>query len=139
MIDELLYDLKQDEGWKPYAYKDSEGYWTIGYGFLIDEAKGGELPKEIGEAWLKLAAETRWNHLIREIPWITDQPDDVQRALGSMAYQMGVEGVLRFKNMLAALQENDRQKASEEALDSRWSKQTPNRAKRVSDLIRGDV
>ena len=39
----LIKDLKRDEGWVPHAYKDSLGFWTIGYGFLIDEKRGGEL------------------------------------------------------------------------------------------------
>lgn len=139
MFDELLDDLKQDEGWEPSVYKDSLGYWTIGFGFLVDPEKNGELPIEVGEYWLKYAAERRWNQLRWLHPWIAQQPDDVQRALANMAYQMGAGGVSNFKNMLAALQAGDREKAAAEALDSRWAIQTPNRAKRVTDLIRGDA
>lgn len=137
MLDDLIHDLKLDEGWKPSAYKDHLGYWTIGYGFLIDESKGGELPIEVADFWLEYAVKKRWDAFLFRHAWVHDQPSDVRRALGNMVYQMGVQGVSNFKNMLAALQEGDREKAAIEALDSTWATQTPVRAKRVAALIRG--
>lgn len=130
-------DLKRDEGWVPHAYQDHLGFWTIGYGFLIDERRGGQLPKHIALAWLQWEIERRWEQLTREAPWLEDQPEDVQRALANMAYQLGVSGVLRFRKMLGALRAGDREKAAQEALDSLWAAQTPARAERVAELIRG--
>ncbi len=137
MIEELIADLKRDEGWRASAYKDHLGFLTIGWGFLIDARRGGVLPEPIADAWLTHAASVRWNQLLNLHPWLQSQPDDIQRALGNMAYQLGVAGVGRFKNMLAALEANDRQAAAREALDSTWAHQTPERAKRVAILIRG--
>lgn len=137
MIDDLVDDLKSDEGWEPSAYQDHLGFWTIGHGFLIDERKGGRLPVEIGEHWLIHLTHKMWNAFAKAEPWVLDQPEDVQRALGNMVYQMGVEGVRGFRKALAALQTGDRELAAKEALDSRWANQTPNRAKRVTDLMRG--
>ncbi len=137
MIDELVEDLKTDEGWRASAYKDHLGYLTIGYGFLIEEHKGGQLPLHIAELWLVHAVNIRFNQLLNLHPWIQSQPEDVQRALGNMAYQLGVGGVHRFKKMLAALQANNRALAKFEALDSTWAKQTPGRANRVAALIGG--
>jgi len=130
-------DLKRDEGWVPHAYQDHLGYWTIGYGFLIDERKGGRLPKHIGNQWLQWEIEQRWRELTDAEPWLDDQPEDVQRALANMAYQLGVSGVLRFRKMLQALRDGNREKAAQEALDSLWAAQTPARAERVAELIRG--
>jgi len=137
MIDDLIKDLKRDEGWRPSAYKDSLGFLTIGYGFLIDDRKGGELPVDVAEHWLAYAVTRRWNALVSKIPWILEQPEDVQRAIGNMSYQLGVDGVLKFQHMLEALQDGDRARAADEALDSKWHTQTPQRAKRVASLIRG--
>ncbi len=137
MIDDLIEDLKTDEGWREHAYQDHLGYWTIGYGFLVDERKDAGLPLEIGEAWLTYAATTRWNKFVARHPWVLNQHEEVQRALANMCYQMGVAGVSNFKRMLAALKNNDRSLAAREALDSQWAVQTPNRAKRVTDLMRG--
>lgn len=148
MIEKLLQDLQADEGWRDHAYDDAtgrpiekgkapSGYVTIGYGFCIDHNKGAPLPKPVGLYWLEYAVEMRWNELVDRLPWIVDQPEDVQRALGNMAYQLGIYGLLRFALMLEALKVGDRVKAAEEALDSTWARQTPKRAKRVAALIRG--
>ena len=139
MIDALIEDLKSDEGWRPSAYSDSLGYLTIGYGFLIDERKGGELPVEIAEQWLVYAATQRWNALVNIYPWLIDQPEQVQRAVANMAYQLGVNGVGNFTKMLNALESGDRETAAIEALDSKWSTQTPERAERVANMIGGDL
>lgn len=138
MIDDLRQDLKSDEGWRPFAYQDHLGFWTIGYGFLIDQRRGGEIPMPIAEAWLTYAVTERWNQFVSKFPWLDDQPEAVQRALGNMAYQLGVGGVSNFKNMLKALQAGDRAGAAAAALDSRWATQTPKRARRVAALIRGE-
>ena len=137
MIDELITDLKSDEGFVPHAYQDHLGYWTIGYGFLIDKNKGGELPLDVAEHWLTYAVTKRWNALVQKLPWLLDQPESVQRALANMAYQLGVDGTLKFKHMLEALKEGNRELAADHALDSTWATQTPERAQRVAALIRG--
>lgn len=137
MMNALLSDLRRDEGWRESPYRDSLGFVTIGYGFLIDERKPVKLPKEVGDLWLAVVAEGKWLELIDTSPWIASQPDDVQRALANMAYQLGVSGVLKFQKMLAALRDGDREQAAIEALDSTWAKQTPERAARVAKLIRG--
>lgn len=56
----LAKSLKQEEGFKPHAYKDSLGYLTIGYGRMIDERLGGYLSEE--EAGFLLE-----NDIIRDI------------------------------------------------------------------------
>jgi lysozyme len=54
-----------------------------------------------------------------------------------MVFQLGKTGVSKFHNFLAALRDDPPQwlTASEEMLDSRWAKQTPNRAKKMSELM----
>ena len=52
-----------------------------------------------------------------------------------MAYQLGIEGELQFKKMLACLERDDTQCAAREALDSRWEHQTPGRAHTVAALF----
>lgn len=138
MIDELIDDLKREEGWRPSPYRDTEGFLTIGFGFLIDERKHVYMPRRVGELWLEIIAEKKWMDLLEREPWLVDQPEDVQRALAQMAYQMGVDGVLGFENMIAELRFGNREGAADEALDSKWARQTPERAQRVAALIRGD-
>lgn len=132
----LKDDIKREEGWVPHAYQDHLGYWTIGYGFLIDQ-NGGSLPKVVADYWLDYILSGIKTRLYSALPWLESQPEEVQRALGNMAYQLGIDGLLRFKMMLAALEIGDRKLAAKEALNSKWAAQTPERAGRVAALIRG--
>ena len=52
-----------------------------------------------------------------------------------MAYQLGVHGVLEFKEMLASLERGDCQAARRQALESAWARETPARAKRVTERL----
>jgi|15BtaG_2_1085339.scaffolds.fasta_scaffold26907_3 lysozyme len=139
MIDQLIADLRRDEGWSELPYRDSRGFLTIGYGFLIDDRRGSALPPEAGEIWLQDIARKRVRDLAKAWPQFADQEEEVQRALSNMAYQLGVRGLLGFKKMLLALERKDRVAAAQEALDSRWAKrQTPERAVRMAALIKGE-
>ena len=55
-----------------------------------------------------------------------------EEILIEMVFQLGKNGVSKFKNMWKALAEKNYIGASYEMLDSRWAKQTPNRAKAMA-------
>lgn len=133
--EQIAADLKSDEGWRSAAYQDTEGYWTIGYGFLIDERKGGGLPKEIGEIWLNRNVDCLLSLLRSAFPKWESYPDGIQRALANMAYQMGIRGLLGFRKTITLIDEGRYMDAAAEALDSRWARQTPHRARRVTDWM----
>ena len=52
---------------------------------------------------------------------------------------MGVKGALSFKRTMKFLQHELYEDAADEALDSNWAKQTPQRAGRVADMIRSEA
>jgi len=133
----IVDDLKRDEGWNQHVYLDHLGFQTIGIGFLVDARRGGGLPWPVAEHWLAYLLDKIEADLDSRLPWWKAQPEDVKRALLNMAYQLGVNGLLKFKRTLAMLQVGDRAGAAREALDSTWAKQTPARAARVAGLIRG--
>ena len=56
----------------------------------------------------------------------------------SMAYQMGVDGLMKFKNMWAAINRQDWDDAADQMLDSKWARQTPERAGRHARIMRGE-
>lgn len=129
--------IKAEEGWSAHVYPDSLGYATIGYGFLIDGRRGEGLPLVVAEFWLDYLLTKIRDELATRWPPFSAQPIDVRGALMEMAYQMGVDGVLGFQRMLAALERGDRAMAAADALDSVWHAQTPARCERVAALIRG--
>jgi lysozyme len=53
-----------------------------------------------------------------------------------MMYQMGEQGLFEFRRMWTALDKLDFELAAQEALDSVWAKQTPDRAERIAEVIR---
>lgn len=130
--------LKVEEGWLAHVYPDSLGFATIGYGFLVDSRRGAGLPKVVADSWLDYLVKEVRRELDQKLPWLQSQPNDVQDALVLIGYQLGVSGVLGFSQMLASLQIGDREGAATHALDSKWATQTPDRAKRVAAMIRGD-
>jgi len=135
--DALIDQLKSDEGFVPHVYLDSLGYETLGYGFLVDERKNGRIPREVADYWLRWEVDRLTSLLANRLKCFSSQPPEVREALVNMAYQMGLKGLLGFRKMLAALEMGDRARAADEALDSRWASQTPNRAQRVAAMIRG--
>jgi len=132
----VIDDLKNDEGWRDSLYKDSLGFWTIGYGFLVDPGKKGKIPKEVGEFWLEFLVGKIEEELTRAFPTFDALPEPVRRGLLNMAYQLGVSGLMGFHTMIGRIVEGDYEGAAEAALESKWAHQTPSRAQRVTMLIR---
>ena len=129
-------DLRSDEGWRESVYQDHLGFWTIGYGFLVDARKQGRIPREVADYWLAHEIDRLDTRLSNALPWFDDAPEPVQRALMNMGYQLGVSGLLRFRQTLALMEQGKWAEAADQALQSRWAEQTPNRARRVTGWIR---
>lgn len=127
--------LIKEEGFLPHAYQDHLGYWTIGYGKLIDERKGGGITKEEALYLLRNEIKTKTTELEHAIPWLSGLDAIRRTVLIAMAFQMGVQGVLGFKNTLAAIQAGDFEKAARGIRGSKWAQQTPGRAERMARAI----
>ena len=136
MIDSITADLKRDEGFVGHAYQDSEGFWTIGYGRLIDKRLGGGITESEALGLLERDIHLIFNDLDRALPWWRGLPPFRQRGLVNMAFTLGLPRLLTFKKMLAALQTGDGEQAAVEALDSIWAGQVKGRADRIAYLYR---
>lgn len=133
MTEAGLKQLASDEGFSGVPYPCSEGKTTIGYGFNL-------------EAWplteaeclpiLKSRAEKVKADLANRIGCFYALPERAQDVLVNMGYQMGVSGLLGFKRLLKALEARKYEDAYHEMMQSRWAQQTPNRARRLADVIR---
>ena len=129
--------IEQEEGWRDTPYYDHLGYPTVGYGFNLHMPKnaplpGFVLPKAAGVAWLQSFIDAIRSQLAEELSWMNE---DRQSIIISMAYQMGIKGVLGFRNMWSAIRRQDWDSASDEMLDSRWARQTPARAHRHATVM----
>lgn len=135
-IHRLAESLCQEEGFRPHAYKDSLGYWTIGYGTLIDERLGGGITEAEARYLLMNRIGAVEVALDRNLPWWRELSEARQQVLAQMCFQMGISRLLGFRKMLAALKAGDFEEAAQEMLDSRWAKQTPARAARLAAMMR---
>lgn len=137
---ELLLGAQQLEDWEGYSpvpYLDTECISTIGIGrnmevFPLD-------PDELEEdgtychlnatAWAyDQLAECRKDVIIR-CPWCVESPPEVRIILTDMAYNLGIKGLMGFKNMLARMKDKDFKQAAEELKDSKYFRQTKRRAR----------
>lgn len=128
---ELISDIKEDEGYKGFSYLDSLNIPTIGYGTRLP------LDKEEAELILKHRLDRKVEMLLHSKPIVLRLPQSKQEVLFNMSYQLGVSGLLNFKKMWNALEDFNYETAADEMLDSVWFSQTPNRAKKLSDIMRG--
>ena len=133
---DLLEKIKHHEGFVDHVYKCTEGFDTIGYGFAIKDL---EMPEHIAEELLILKLEKLQKNANSRFKWLEDMPQEVQEVVINMCYQLGVNGVSKFRKAISAMQEGDWEEAADEMLDSLWARQTPNRAKELSDIVRNQV
>jgi lysozyme len=137
---ELTRQLRGDEGVEKQAYQDHLGFWTIGVGRLIDKRKPGSGLRgyEI-DYLLRNDIDERIDELTRRLSWFVDLDDARKGVLLNMSFQMGVDGLLGFKNTLTMIRDGKYQMASEAMLQSLWARQTPERAKRMSEQMRTGI
>ena len=114
-------------------YKCTEGYDTIGYGFAIKDL---ELDEDISEMILMRKLDNLMTRIGKTFAWWRSADSTVKDVVVEMCYQLGVSGFSKFKKTIGHLENKRYSKASAEMLDSRWAKQTPNRALELSNLIK---
>lgn len=142
----LKESIKIHEGFRSSVYLCPTGHPTVGYGFRVADLSPDELAlnagvvepmsKEVAEKILDIKITKFKKQVYNALPWLTYAPMDIQDALCEMAYQMGVAGLLGFKNTLAMIKERKYREAAENMLKSKWATQTPKRAKQIANLVR---
>ena len=133
----LLESVKKHEGYRNKVYLDTLGKRTVGVGHLCVE-DFWEDDKEYEEKFLMTILEHDLQTAIKGAKDLMsehgcmDVDEIAEEIIIEMIFQLGKTGVSKFKNMwkhLSALEYSD---AASEMLDSRWAKQTPNRAQAMS-------
>lgn len=140
----VFEQIKYEEGLRLKKYLCTANHFTIGYGHNIDSApyftSGDKIPDDItqeqADELLACDIGSTIAKLRKEWPRF-DEFDKARRdAFINMAFQLGVNGFMRFERMRAAAIARDWTAAHKEALHSNWAKQTPERALRVAGQIK---
>ena len=137
-VDKLKEEIKTDEGVIYEVYLDHLGYKTCGVGHLC-RATDPENKLEVGDP----VSVERVDILFAEDLETTideckllynnfdDLPEEVQRIIANMMFNMGRPRLSRFHKMKKAVDNKDWVEASVQMKDSLWARQVPNRADRL--------
>lgn len=128
----LARQLMIDEGLRLKPYRCTAGKLTIGVGRNLDDRGITE-----GEAMTLLNNDIKKVHsdCVTRIGGFIHMPDEVQEVLCNMCFNMGINGLLEFKNTLELLRTEKYEEAARAMLDSKWAQQVGQRAIRLSAKI----
>lgn len=130
-IDRLTDQLVRDEGLRLKPYTDTVGKITIGIGRNLDDVGISE-----SEARYLLKNDiTKVVSQLTKVEWFNGLDEVRQCAIANMAFNLGVEGLLDFKNMIDCLKCAKYKLAAEHALNSKWARQVGRRANRIAEQL----
>ena len=119
--------LEIEEDFRAVVYYCSEMYPTIGIGWKIgyhkqplEDFKHMTICKRAAYAQCEFMVADIRERLRNELPFFDELNEPRQCVLVSMAYQLGVKGLLGFKRMLGAIQTKCWNDAAHEGLDSNF-------------------
>lgn len=142
MKEKLKAMLVLHEGEVLHTYFCPAGKLTIGVGHNLEAnpipgiEKGDTITHERAMGILDIDITECVAGLKKQIPW-TDTLDEVRKAvLIDMCFNLGLWGLLKFKNTLAVIKAGDYADASEMMLQSKWAGQVGERADRLSRMMK---
>lgn len=134
----LIAELRRDEGVRYSPYKDTLGIDTVGVGHNLKAMPLGliyPLTDEEVNRILAVDLDEVFEGLNSRLPWWRDLSCARQRVLANMAFNMGIAGLMTFKNTLAAIKNEHYQIAADNMLQSKWAKQVGQRANRLAKMM----
>ena len=132
-MSKLVKMIEPHEGVRRFPYRCTAGKLTIGVGFNLDDV--GLYPNEI-EFILENRLTLVRTRLSAELPWFSSLDEVRQAVLIDMAYNLGVDGLLKFRQTLGSVQQGDYLLAAKQMLQSRWASQVGSRSTRLSEMMR---
>ena len=129
----LIENIKESEGFVEHVYNDSLGIPTIGYGFAIKDLI---LDEDLASEILVRKVRDLVARVDRKFDWFVTAPDIIKEVVVEMCFQLGLMGFSKFRLTISYLEKENYLEASKEMLDSKWAKQTPNRANKLSKIVK---
>ena len=142
--------LEFHEGFRDMPYKCPTGHLTIGIGHNTEAREFTKEEKRAIGDWEKGITRNAAYMILRNDIEICLKDlrtlgfwyyldKERQYALLDLCFQLGFEGLKKFRKMLEAIRTKDYAEASRQCLDSQYARQTPKRAQRIAKLIRAGV
>lgn len=129
----LKSQLMRHEGLRLKPYTDTKGNITIGYGRCLSTRD--------------ISNDEAMYFLNNDIPFFTEQlqknfkfyeklTDARKAVLINMCFNLGLKGLMGFKQFLLAIECGDYIRAAKEMVDSAWAEQVGNRAVELSNMMK---
>jgi lysozyme len=135
VIDNIYDQLRRDEGVRSTLYRDELGNATVGVGHNLSTPLSTRSIQVILEDDVAAVQQ----ELREALPW-AEQLDAVRYGvLTNLAFNMGVVGLQSFARMLRACEAGAWNDAAAELLNSRYAKQTGDRAQRLATQLQTGV
>ena len=134
LLERIKEQLVRHEGLRLKPYRCTAGKLTIGIGRNLDDCGISQ-----SEDYVMLINDIMncEKQLQSKIPDIYNGLDEVRKSvLLNMCFNLGINGLLGFKNTLAFVKAGDWERAANGMLVSRWAKQVGRRAIELSELMR---
>ena len=142
-LEKLRTEIANDEGIKHEIYLDHLDLPTFGIGHLVlktDEEYGAEVGTPVSEERVNECFDNDVNTVIKDCKKLyknfDDLPEEVQRIIANMMFNMGRPRLSKFKGMKRNIDESNWNGAADEMVDSRWYNQVTNRAERLVNRMR---
>ena len=142
-IDKLRKELEADEGRVDKIYLDHFGFETFGIGHLVIETDPEDgLPVDTAITSLRVVeafeddVETVVEDCTILYPDFNDLPEEAQRIIANMMFNMGRTRLSKFRGMKRGVDARDWNAAADEMVDSNWYNQVRNRASRLEERMR---
>lgn len=128
----LIAELRRDEGVRSKPYTDTVGKLTVGAGRNLTDV--GLSADEI-DYLLANDIERAAQGLDDKLPWWRRLDPVRQRVMINMAFNLGISGLLTFKNTLGFIERGDYAQAARNMLLSKWARQVGARANRLASMM----
>lgn len=147
---EAMFDgLSDEEGLKLSVYRCPGGHLTVGIGHNLDtEPEIGLLGKKLkfGDVITRTQALQLFDKDVsrvitkfkKQIPWFLELSAARQYVLISLGFNLGVPGLMKFKNTLYYLKSGNIEKTCQELRSSRWFKQVGKRGPKLLKIMTTD-
>ena len=140
----LISELRRDEGVRYDCYLDSRGIPTCGVGHNL-------LTSPLPNGWAYPLTDDQVNQLLNHdlqltfagldlnISWWRNLDEVRQRVIANMCFNLGIRGLMGFKNTLLAMQSKNYAAASAGMKNSAWYGQVGQRAVRLCNAMQTGV
>ena len=142
-IDKLREEIAYDEGSVNEIYLDHLGLPTFGIGHLVidsDPENGQPVGTPVSEDRCNEAFDNDVQTVISDCnilyPDFDELPEEVQRIIANMMFNMGRPRLSKFKGMKRGVDARDWNAAADEMVDSNWYRQVTKRADRLVERMR---